>query len=570
MQDVMMDKEILKSTFSSMTNGVIVVDRDRRILFMNLSASNLLCNGNEDYTGQDIKEFIPNSELYKVLETEQSSIGVKMEIAGAQYMVNRTPLYQDGRLIGAVGVLQEISQMEHYRLLLKQMEQVIESSADGIYVVDKHGLTLFVNSAYEEITGFNRDDLIGNHMADLMKEGYFDQSVSLLVLEEKKPLSILQKIENKKDVIVTGNPVLDDSGNIEMIVTSVRDITQLTQMSKELRKAKSFSEMNHNRFTYSVDGTGEKVIFQSSQMTDIIHKIKQVAPFPTSLLLLGPTGAGKEVLANLVHDYSDRKDKPFIKVNCGAIPEHLLESELFGYEKGAFTGANSDGKIGLLELADKGTVLLDEIGELPLPLQVKLLRVIQEKQIQRIGSSKVKQLDIRIISATNRDLKELVSQGRFREDLYYRLQVVEIHIPPLVERPDDIEVLMDHFFTYFCKSYNIQKEMAPETREMLKRYSWPGNVRELKNLVESMIVSVPSLTIEGADLPPHIHRTAKNAGESLENNTNLKQRVEQYEQNLIKEALKKETSIRKTAKTLGIDHSTLVKKLKKWGMDSSW
>jgi PAS domain S-box-containing protein len=565
----MLDIGLFKSTFHSMTNGVIVVDREQRILFMNHAASNLLCNGNKDYTGQDIRNFIPNSELHKVLETEKSSIGVQMGIAGVQYMVNRTPLYQDGTLMGAVGVLQEISQMEHYRLLLNQMEQVIESSADGIYVVDKNGLTLFVNSAYEDITGFKRDELIGHHMADLMEGGYFDQSVSLLVLEEKKPLSIIQKIENKKDVIVTGNPVMNDSGTIEMIVTSVRDITQLTQMSNELKKAKSFSKMNQNRFTYTGEGSQDNIIFESIQMKEIIHKIKQVAPFPTSILLLGPTGAGKEVLANLVHDYSNRKDKPFIKVNCGAIPEHLLESELFGYEKGAFTGAHSAGKIGLLELADNGTVLLDEISELPLSLQVKLLRVIQEKQIQRIGSSKVKQLDIRIISATNKDLKELVDQGTFRDDLYYRLQVVEVHVPPLVERPDDIEVLADHFFTSFCKSYNIQKEMSSETREMLKRYSWPGNVRELKNLVESMIVSVPSLIIEVGDLPPHIHRDTKNKGDSPDLRATLKQKVEQYEKNLVIDALKNHDSIRMTAKTLGIDHSTLIKKLKRWGIATS-
>ncbi|MET1031400.1 sigma-54 interaction domain-containing protein [Domibacillus tundrae] len=442
----------------------------------------------------------------------------------------------------------------------RQMEKIIEFSADGLYVVNHEGITLFVNTAYEEITGFKREELIGFHMGDLIKRGYFDQSVSLLVLNEKKRVSILQQIgQQKKDVIATGNPVFDESGAISMVVTSVRDITHLNELTKELMKAKTFSQLSQNRYTFSTDGSDEKIIFQSMRMKEIIHKIHQIAPFPTSVLLSGSSGAGKEVIANLIHQLSDRKDEPFIKVNCGAIPEQLLESELFGYEKGAFTGARNEGKIGLLELADKGTVLLDEIGELPLPLQVKLLRVLQEKQIQRVGGTNTKQLDIRIISATNKNLKELVLKGLFREDLYYRLQVVELSIPPLCERPEDIEILLDHFFAYFSRQYAIKKNVSEETKHILQNYHWPGNVRELRNLVESMLVSVPSFTIEPVDLPPHFTSQLDTVSP-----TTLKQRVEQYEKRIVQDALQKNTSIRKTADFLGIDHSTLVKKMKKW------
>lgn len=444
----------------------------------------------------------------------------------------------------------------------RQMEKIIEFSADGLYVVNHEGVTLFVNTAYEEITGFKREELIGFHMGDLIKRGYFDQSVSLLVLNEKKRISILQQIgQQKKDVIATGNPVFDESGAISMVVTSVRDLTHLNELTKELTKAKTFSQLSQNRYTFSTDGSDEQIIFQSMRMKEIIHKIRQIAPFPTSVLLSGPSGAGKEVIANLIHQLSDRKDEPFIKVNCGAIPEQLLESELFGYEKGAFTGARNEGKIGLLELADKGTVLLDEIGEMPLPLQVKLLRVLQEKQIQRVGGTDTKQLDIRIISATNKKLKELVLKGLFREDLYYRLQVVELSIPPLCERPEDIEILLDHFFAYFSRQYAIKKNVSEETKRILQNYHWPGNVRELRNLVESMLVSVPSFTIEPVDLPPHFTSQLDTVAP-----TTMKQRVEQYEKRIVQDALQKNTSIRKTANFLGVDHSTLVKKMKKWQM----
>ena len=438
------------------------------------------------------------------------------------------------------------------------METIIEFSTDGIYVVNNEGKTLFVNSAYEEITGYHREELVGSHMSDLMKQGYFDQSVSLLVLKEKRKISILQKINQQKTVIVTGNPVFDKFGEIQLVVTSVRDITELNKLTKELNKARSFSEMNQNRYTFSTDGSDERVIFQSIQMKEIIEKVKQIAPFPTSILLSGPSGAGKEVIANLIHQLSTRNHQPFIKVNCGAIPEQLLESELFGYERGAFTGARQEGKIGLLELADKGTVLFDEIGEMPTPLQVKLLRTLQEKQIQRLGGTKTKKIDIRIISATNKNLKTLIEQGKFREDLYYRLQVVELYIPPLSERSADIEILLDHFISYFCKLYSIEKHISAETINILKAYHWPGNVRELRNLVESMIVSVPSLNIEPFDLPPHFNQHGGN-----ESYLSLKEKMAQYERRIIAEALQKAPSIRQAAKQLGIDHSTLVKKIKK-------
>jgi PAS domain S-box-containing protein/TyrR family helix-turn-helix protein len=504
--------------FSSIPNEVIVVNKEGKVITMNVAAQKMFGEIVENLVGKDIITLIPNNQIPSVLDSGEGSIGVKME-------------------------------------------KILEFSSDGIYVVDKEGRTLFVNSSYEEITGFHRSQLIGRHMGELVSQGYIDQSVSLLVLQEKKPISILQRIGKQKDVVVTGNPVFDKAGQIEMVVTSVRDITHLNKVTKELRKARSFSEMNQNRFTFSTDDSGEKVMFQSAQMKEIIYKVKQIAPFPTSILLSGPSGAGKEVIANLIHQLSDRKDRPFIKINCGAIPEQLLESELFGYEKGAFTGARQEGKIGLLELADQGTVLLDEVGELPLSLQVKLLRVLQEKKIQRLGGSKEKKLDIRIISATNQQLDDMITKGTFREDLYYRLKVVELAIPPLSDRPEDIEVLLDHFFSYFSHLYHIEKQLSTETKKILQEYHWPGNVRELRNLVESMIVSVPSLTIEPEDLPPHISRQS-----TSDSPLSLKRRVEQFEKRIIMDALKKSPSLRKAANQLGVDHSTIVKKVKKWGI----
>jgi PAS domain S-box-containing protein len=551
-----------EDVFSSIHNGMIVVDRDRRITYMNEPAQKILQVAAGEWEGRDIQQLVPKTELPEVLTRGVSSIGQNIEIGGKQYLVNRTPLYQAGELIGAVSMIQDITEVAQYRSLLKQFEAIVESSTDGIYVVDGSGVTVYVNRAYEEITGFRREELVGHHMQGLIDLGYIDQSVSLLVLEQRKQVSIMQKIRGKKDVIVTGNPVFNEQEEIELVVTSVRDITQLNEMRKELVKAKTFSEMNRNRYSVKLDGLEDDIVFESERMKQIYRQVQQVAPFPTSILLTGPSGAGKEVVANLIHHLSKRKEQPFIKVNCGSIPEQLLESELFGYESGAFTGARSEGKIGLLELADGGTVMLDEIGEMPLAIQVKLLRVIQEKQILRIGGSEPRQLDIRIISATNRDLHQLINEGRFREDLFYRLQVVEIKIPPLVERQKDVALFVDYFFHSYCQLYHIDKQLAEETKRVLLSYPWPGNVRELKNLIENMVVSIPAERIEPYHLPIHITEHSRENSHS-----SLKQRVEQFEQHVVHEALKKSPSLRKAAQDLGIDHSTLVKKLQRWGWE---
>jgi PAS domain S-box-containing protein len=441
--------------------------------------------------------------------------------------------------------------------------KVVEFTSDGIYVTDQEGYTLFVNSAYEKLSGYHRNELIGRHMHDLEREGYIDKSVSLMVLKHKKQISIIQTIGKKttepKEVIVTGNPVFNENNQIDMVVTSVQDITRLNKLQRELSKAERFSRMNNYR--YSVN-TFEDIIFASQTMHNIIERVRLVAPYPTSVLITGPSGVGKELIANMIHKNSDRQKQPFIKVNCSAIPEQLLESELFGYEPGSFTGALKNGKAGLLELADKGTILLDEVGEMSPQLQVKLLRALQEKQIRRIGSTKPTNIDIRIVAATNRNLKRQIEYGQFREDLYYRLAVVEISVPPLNGRIEDIEILIHHYLRYFCRKYRAEKHLSKDCIATLKHYAWPGNVRELKNVIENIVVAIPCDYVETYHLPTTI-QTHYSSHEAM----TLKSAVQQYERKLIGEALQTTASIRQAARKLGIDHSTLLKKLKNLGIE---
>lgn len=458
------------------------------------------------------------------------------------------------------------SQLQYYVDLTEKLETVIEFSTDGIYVVDSDGTTILVNKAYEKMTGYNRSEFIGENVAELTKKGYFNTSISKLVFEQKQRLSIIQKIGNpkkigeKKEVIVTGTPVFKKDNDVSFIVISINDISEISKIKAELKHAKERSEINNHHFSFKTAKTEPvQFIFKSPQMKTVYEKVKQIAPFPTSILLSGPSGVGKEIITDLIHHFSKRNERPLIKINCGAIPEHLLESELFGYEKGAFTGAKNEGKAGLLELADKGTIMFDEIGEMPLNLQVKLLRVIQEKEVQRLGANQSKEIDVRIISVTNKKLEKLVAQGQFREDLYYRLNVIKLDIPPLCDRPEDISELLTYFFNYFSENYFIDKQLSEETKRILLNYDWPGNVRELRNLVEYLIVSTTEDSIEPNLLPPRIIESDNDL-----THLTLKERVERYERQVIQDALKQNTSIRQTAEKLGVHHSTLVKKMKKW------
>lgn len=312
----------------------------------------------------------------------------------------------------------------------------------------------------------------------------------------------------------------------------------------------------------------QNYIATSESMIRIFTKAKQIAAYPTTILLLGETGVGKEVVSSFIHHKSGRADKPFIKINCSAIPEPLMESELFGYEKGAFTGAHARGKMGLFELANHGTILLDEIGEMSFSMQAKLLRTIQENEIMRIGGTKPIRLDVRLISATSRNIEEMVANGQFLDALYYRLNVVELQIPPLRERCEDIIPLAEFYLQHFCEKYKLSKEFEPDVRSCFLQYNWPGNVRELRNTVENLTVSSVGIRIGREDLPAriaalegvNIHRRPRQ-GETL------KSAVESLQKEMITEAIAQEGSLRKAAIALAMDATTLGRLVKKLGIE---
>ena len=450
-------------------------------------------------------------------------------------------------------------------LLSKQIEAIIESSYDGIYVTDGDANTIMVNSAYEVMTGIKKEEVIGRNMRDLVREGFIDQSVTLKVLETGKRATIRQKLRSGKEILVTGNPIFDDQGNIVMVVTNDRDMTELIKLHQQVEHSMQIAAAYKEKFqTIQEFGTfGKDFVVASKAMSEVCNLVERVGKTDATVLFYGETGVGKDRLVEEVHKISTRYDKGIlVKINCGAIPESLLESELFGYESGAFTGAKKEGKIGLFELADEGTIFLDEVECLPLSLQPKLLRALQDFKIVRVGGTVPKKVDVRVVCATNLDLKEMVEKNQFRADLYYRLNVVSVIVPPLRERREDIPHLVTFFINSFNQKYKKKKYVTRETMDLLVSYAWPGNVREVANVMERLSVVTDKMRIDPEDLPREIRGKTQDADIDL--NVPLKAYLEEKEIAFIKRAIQKFGSARKAAAVLKIDHSTITRKLQKF------
>lgn len=474
--------------------------------------------------------------------------------------------------------------------IAKHLDSIIENSFDGIFITDKDANVLRINHSYEFITGLSKEEVLGRNMAELVQENLISQSGSLYVMKNLKPITIQQQFRSGKEALVTSSPIFDENGQLTMIVTNVRDLSEIYKLKKVVRqKAEALEllrlELDHFKNTEENNG----LIMKDEASLAVLLLANRVAPMDTTVILLGETGVGKEVMARYIYQNSLRSKHSFIKVNCGAIPENLIESELFGYEGGAFTGANKAGKIGLFELANEGTLFLDEVGELPKNMQVKLLRALQEQEIMRIGGTKPIKVNTRIIAATNRNLEDMVKSGQFREDLYYRLTVFPISIPPLRSRPKDITPLALGFLEKLNQKYNFKKYFSSISLQLLHEYKWPGNIRELKNIIERAViissgnkiepeslhlysqdmrqsVYIPSDTLRTAPPKPAAEDTSSVAP-PMETDTlalpiALPEKLEELEYAYIVEAYKKYGNVRAAAKALGLSAATFVRKRK--------
>ncbi|WP_042346947.1 sigma-54 interaction domain-containing protein [Bacillus massiliigorillae] len=447
--------------------------------------------------------------------------------------------------------------------ILKQehLIQALEQSFEGLLLSDIEGRVFYANRAVEQISGFSKKDIVGKTPMEMEEDGLIvSQSMKVV---KKDPLTISQMLSTGREVFITSKPVFDYDGKIICYIANYRELSTLNELHKEHHNQLDINYTELQQLRAQLLKTDNWI--GNSYKTKILkEKVTKVAKTEAIVLIVGESGVGKEVISKNIHKISDRKNAPYIQINCGAIPESLIEAELFGYEKGAFTGASS-AKPGLLEVANGGTILLDEIGEMPLHLQVKLLRVIQTKEITRVGSTKVKKLDVRFLAATNRDLKELVQQGKFREDLYYRLNVIPIPIPSLRERKEDILTLSYHFLTKFNAKYTKNKRLSEESQRLIVNYKWPGNVRQLENTIEHLVILTETDEILPIDLPKEI--TKISFYDFMNEIIPLKVLREENEIKMINMALSRFKSIREAAKHLDVDHSTLVKKIKKYEID---
>jgi len=426
------------------------------------------------------------------------------------------------------------------------LELVFDHVENGIYLVDGQGSTIRVNRTFEEMSGISNEELAGKNLRDLVgPDKYFSASASLLVIERKKPITVTYSTSTGRRLLVKGKPIFDRRGEIRYIINTIWDLT-VVQYSKPIDADTARTQLLNQ----------QDIITSSERMSSIIDLALRVAKTDSSILLSGESGVGKSLLAKLIHQASARKQRPLLQLNCAAIPENLLEAELFGYEGGSFTGADRKGKPGLLEMADGGTLLLDEIGELPFHLQSKLLGVIQERSYFKVGGRTPQQVDVRLIAATNRDLAALVAAKGFREDLYYRLNVVPLHLPPLRERREDIPLLINYFADKYNRKYQRYMRFSEQLIQQMSMLAWKGNIRELENVVERMIVTAKGTTLDNFDalLQPGSPQSSEMQ--------NLADLVQAYEDEILTDAWRRHGTTRRLAKALGISQATAARKLK--------
>jgi PAS domain S-box-containing protein len=462
---------------------------------------------------------------------------------------------------------QDFKPLQHQLETYKQRElkalTIGDAISDGIYIIDNKGIVLEVNKRFCQLVDMDQHQLIGKPIQQLKDKGISNQIIGLKVLKKGSKLTDMITILNtNKKVLVTGNPFYNDEGHIVQVLVVVRDITELIRLKEELEAAEKAK--NHYLKELDMIRSGKLqsqiIIGQSASLIKIKELITQISQVGSTVLITGETGVGKEVIARRIFEKSKRNKAPYIRINCAAMPESLIESELFGYEKGAFTGARSQGKPGMFELANNGTILLDEIGDMPLNLQPKLLRVLQEREITRIGDTKQIKLDVRVLATTNQNLAEQVKTGKFRKDLFYRINVIPIYIPPLKERKEDIPFLVKHFLSQFNARNDRQTTISSQVMELMQTYHYPGNVRELKNIVERLVVTGTSGIITPADFFRVIGLSQQEPIEFDPSKMNLKETVSHFEGNIIQKAVELHGSTYKAAKALGISQPSVVRK----------
>ncbi|MFD2616748.1 sigma 54-interacting transcriptional regulator [Terrilactibacillus laevilacticus] len=567
-KDESQNTDLLKTILTSIPMGIFVVNQDRKIINCNDSGLKMIKRRAMDVINNPACLIFKQKHIDYVFRTGETLLNQIITSDNMGILADYSPIIQNNQEVsGAVIVVQDLPmvekmamEMEYVKNLNNDLNAVLSSVYDDILVLDENGVLLRCSEAmtpdYWDID-FKR--FIGKCLLHMDFNSEFDPKAIQYVKENKEKYTIVYETKIGKKVLTVGTPILDEAGDLQRIIIALRDITETANLKQQL-----------DQYKKELDGLKKKDIFfnqmvyRSARMEELMIRVKKVAEFSSTVLISGESGVGKEVVAKAIHQMGSRSSQPFIKLNCGAIPEQLLESELFGYVKGAFTGADVKGKKGYFEQANGGVIFLDEIGEMPIQLQVKLLRVLQENEVVPVGSTKTIPIDVQIVAATNRDLSIMIKEGEFREDLYYRLNVIPIHVPPLRERTEDIAPLTMHFLKQFNEKYHKQYTFMPDALNLLELYSWPGNIRELQNVIERLIVASDDHIIN-ADLVTKLIKFDLSLPESepLNRVIPMRQAKEKLENELIILAMKRYKTTIRAAEVLEISQSTVSRKYKK-------
>ncbi|MBU8880730.1 sigma 54-interacting transcriptional regulator [Bacillus sp. FJAT-29790] len=550
--------------------GIIRTNIDYKIEYMNETAENILGFPSSFLLFRNFKTLLNfNKNLDRVMNGE-TLVSVNSSFNFKHIIGNFYPLRIDGKITGLIHIFflredfeESVQELDFVRNLNSDLQAVYASSQEQILVIDENGKIIRVAGMF--LSHFWKVDrpeqIIGKHISEYTKKNIFQPNVFELCQKQKKKVTAIQDSMGNRRVWSVATPVYHE-GKLEKVVVLSRDITQ------ENSSIPNHSDEGFNHSLQERDDINNKekqLVYRSKKIERLVAEIKRVAQFNSTILLEGESGVGKEVFAHQIHSASPRSKQQFVRINCGAIPETLIESELFGYEKGSFTGADKSGKAGLFEIAHNGTLFLDEIGELPLNMQVKLLRVLQEREVTRIGGVHPISIDVRIITATNKDLREMVNRGEFREDLFYRLYVIPFRIPSLRERKEDILPLSIYFLEQFKQMYEIKKSFTPEAIEVFETYSWPGNVRELQNIVERLILLTEDEWIQREHALKFIYGEVQRKKKQLYvlELMPLKEAVEELETQLIERGMQTYRTADKLSKILGVSPATISRRMKK-------
>lgn len=568
--------DLLKVILTSIPMGIFVVDREKKIINFNESGLRMTKLTSEDVSGKPADSIFHGGHIHQVFASGQTILNQIQITDTMGVLVDYSPIFDfHNEVEGIIIIVQDLPmvedmamEIEHIKNLNKDLNAILSTIYDEILVVNHKGELLRYSETFlSDFWGVELKELTGKNLLELEGEGLFTPSVTRLVLEQKKKVSIVQETKRNKRILAVGNPIFDENGNIDRIIIASRDITETTKLKSELREVKKQSDQYKQELERikSKDRFFNRLIYCSPKMEQIMEHVTKISHFSSTVLITGESGVGKELIAQAIHQSGSRANQPFLKLNCGAIPENLLESELFGYSKGSFTGADKNGKEGYFQKADQGILFLDEIGEMPVSLQVKLLRVLQEQEVVPIGSTTPIPINVQIVAATNKKLEKMVQEGTFREDLYYRLNVIPIHVPSLRERPKDIPLLAYHFLQRLNEKYNKNYHFTPDALNLLEVYSWPGNIRELQNMIERLAVSADHPALDADFVKQFLSFTSHfNKEKPVFKNVMPLQEAQDYiEEQLILLAMKQYKTTTKAAKALGISQSSVSRKYQK-------